>query len=486
MRPDGRRQVARQAGAVRAGRGARAAGPGTAALLKAVLFRPETLLAGTFGGLIAAGTLLLSLPVAHAGERVSVLDAFFTSTSAACITGLITVDTATRYSRFGQGTILVLCQLGGLGIMTFAALAAQLFRLRISFSSQAAWHRALFDGEARINLRQALRHIFLLTLLLETSGALLLHAALRDLPPEHGGWFEAVFHAISAFCNAGFSVYSSNAVALRESHLALWTIMGLIVAGGLGYTVLMELFARTVRAVRRRREGPVVWSLHSRVVLKASAVLIFGGALLLMLTGLTAGENTWGRPPHPRAVSIRNGTHRRFNSLDIGRVPVPSLLILIALMFIGGSPGSCAGGIKTTTATVWAARVRARLSGRSEVTIGERRVPHDVVRRAALVISIATLWNLAGVFLLATAEIHAGGPRLEQLIFEQISAFGTVGLSANAGAAVSLSGTFTAVGKLWIIATMFVGRVGPLTLALAVISTPRPLYDYPSERVMIG
>lgn len=471
---------------MRAGRGTRAAGPGTGTLLKAVLFRPESLLAGTFGGLIAAGTLLLSLPVAHAGERVSVLDAFFTSTSAVCVTGLITVDTATRYSRFGQGTILVLCQLGGLGIMTFTALAAQLFRLRISFSSQAAWHRALFDGEARVNLRQALRHIFLLTVLLEAIGAVLLHAALRDLTPEHGGWFEAVFHAISAFCNAGFSVYSSNAIALRESQLALWTIMALIVAGGLGYTVLMEMFARTVRALRRRRAGPVVWSLHSRVVLKASVVLTFGGALLLMLTGLTAGENTWGaRLTHALFQSVTART-AGFNSLDIGALPVPSLLILIALMFIGGSPGSCAGGIKTTTATVWAARVRARLSGRSDVTIGERRVPHDVVRRAALVISIAALWNLAGVFLLATTEIHPGGPRLEQLMFEQISAFGTVGLSANAGAAVSLSGTFTAIGKLWIIATMFVGRVGPLTLALAVIPTPRPLYDYPAERVMIG
>jgi trk system potassium uptake protein TrkH len=230
----------------------------------------------------------------------------------------------------------------------------------------------------------------------------------------------------------------------------------------------------------------VVWSLHSRVVLKMSTLLVIGGAAVLIFTGLTAAEESLGaRVWHALFQSVTART-AGFNTVDIGALPLPSLLILVGLMFVGGSPGSCAGGIKTTSAAVWLARVRARLAGRDDVTLERRRVPHDVVRRAALLLSVATLWNLAGVMILSLCAGGPAGLRLEQLIFEQISAFGTVGLSANPGTAISLSGTFSAVGKLWIILTMFVGRLGPLTIALAVIPRPRAAYEYPTERVMIG
>jgi trk system potassium uptake protein TrkH len=220
--------------------------------------------------------------------------------------------------------------------------------------------------------------------------------------------------------------------------------------------------------------------------LKASAGLVFGGAVLLLATGLTPDEETLGtRITHAMFQSVTART-AGFNSVNVGLLPVPSLLILIGLMYIGGSPGSCAGGIKTSTAAVWLARVRARLAGRVDVTLGGRRIPQDVVRRAALVISVATIWNLVGVFILSIGEAPHSGARLEQLIFEQISAFGTVGLSTNIASPVSLSSLFGVVGKLWIALTMYVGRVGPLTLAMAVIPPPRALYEYPTERVMIG
>ncbi len=455
-------------------------------MLKSIVNRPEALLAGTFGALIVIGAAVLRLPTSHAGQPVSIIDALFTSTSAVCVTGLITVDTATAYSRFGQVVILILIQLGGLGIMTFAALAAQVFKLRMSFSSHAAWQSAFFESEVRGDLRRAMRRIIVLTFTIEAVGSGLLYLGLPAGPTAGSGWFAAVFHAVSAFCNAGFSVYSDNVVALRSSALSMWTLMGLIVAGGLGYTVLIELVDRGWRRLRRRREGPVVWSLHSRVVLKVSAVLVFGGALTLMFTGLTTTEDSLGKQAiHAMFQSVTART-AGFNSLDIGALPVPSLLILIGLMFIGGSPGSCAGGIKTTSAAVWFARVRSRLLGHEEVTIGRRRLPADVVNRAALVLAVATIWNVAGVFVLASSEGGHAGLRLEQLIFEQISAFGTVGLSANPGEVTSVSALFSTLGKLWIVATMFVGRVGPLTLALAVIPVPRTLFEYPSERVMIG
>lgn len=456
-------------------------------LLTRILHRPEALLGGTFAGLILVGALLLCLPTAHGARDISFLDALFTATSATCVTGLITVDTATDYSRFGQAVILVLIQLGGLGIMTFGILAAQVFHMRASFSSQAALQSVFFEEHARHDLRRDLRRILALTVIVETAGAALLHA--QTTPPDtgQGDWFGAVFHAVSAFCNAGFSLRSENAVAFRGSPVVLLTLMALIVIGGLGYIVLLEALGRAWSAVRRRRDYPVRWSLHTRVVLRMSGVLIVGGAAVLFLFDFRETPNAPAqRLLHAcfQSVSARTAG---FNTVDVGALPLPSLLILVGLMFIGGSPGSCAGGIKTTTFRIWAARMWARLTGRERVTLGERHVPLDVVRRAALIVAVAALWNAAGVMLLAIAEGGRPGVRLEQLIFEQVSAFGTVGLSCGSpGLTVSLAGTFGWFGKLWIAATMFVGRVGPLTVALAVLAPPRPLYEYPTERVMIG
>ena len=451
------------------------------ALRTRVLYRPEAVLVVTFGALIVVGTILLRLPASHAGQTVGLLDAFFTATSAVCVTGLITVDTATAYTRFGQLVILALIQLGGLGIMTFGALAAQVFSRRISFTSQAALHSALFENQTRGDLRRALYQIVLLTLVFEACGSGLLYVGLRrcgGLSAEAG--FEAVFHAISAFCNAGFSVRSDNVAGLRGSGLIVGTLMVLIVAGGLGYTVWLEVLRRAWGRLRRRRVGTVLWSLHSRIVLGASVVLIVGGALVLYLLGFEeAGGSRGAQVAYALFQSVTART-AGFNTVDIGALPVAALLLIAGLMFIGGSPGSCAGGIKTTTGAVWLARVRARLAGHAEVTLGQRRLPQDVVRRASLVIAVAMLWNLVGVMLLSITEGGPGGVRFEHLLFEQVSAFATVGLSA--GTTPQLSD----LGKLWIIMTMFVGRLGPLTIALAVLAQPRALYGHPSERVMIG
>ena len=208
-------------------------------------------------------------------------------------------------------------------------------------------------------------------------------------------------------------------------------------------------------------------------------------AAALLLTGLTPTENTWRlRVVHALFQSVTART-AGFNTVDIGALPLPSLLILIGLMFIGGSPGSCAGGIKTTTAAVWSARVRSRLTGREGVRLFERHIPPGLVRRAALLLAIAGLWNMGGVLVLSMVE-QSKAFRLEQLAFEQISAFATVGLSAHPGSPVSLSASFSDWGKLSIVFTMFMGRVGPLTLAVAVLPRARTLYRYPTERVMIG
>lgn len=449
-------------------------------MLRVLYRRPEGLLVSTFAGLIVAGTLVLQLPVAHRAERVGVIDSLFTITSAACVTGLTTVDTATRFTRFGQTVILVVIQLGGLGVMTFGAIAAQFFRYRLSFSSNAALQSTFFEDEARVNLRSAVRGILLMTLVIESIGAVFMLIGLQSGATPRGGVFEAAFLAISAFCNAGFSVYSDNLVGLRDSMVIMWTIMGLIVAGGLGYTVLFEAAGRAWRRLRRARGGPLLWTLNSKIVLRMSGALVFGGAIALLLTGLTPNEETFGSKAVNAMFQSVTARTAGYNTIDIGALPLPSLLVLIGLMFIGGSPGSCAGGIKTTTAAVWLAQVKSRLTGREHVTIAARRISPDVVRRAALVLAVAALWNVAGIMILATTEGGRTGVRLEQMVFEQISAFGTVGLTAN------FTPTLTPLGKLWIIATMFVGRLGPLTIAFAMLTRPRVPYEYPVERVMIG
>ncbi len=467
----------------------RRAGPsdrlGSGALLRSLLNRPEFLLVGTFAVLIVSGTLLLRLPAAHAGPPVGWVDALFTATSAVCVTGLITVDTEHTFTHFGKVVILVLIQLGGLGIMTFGALVAQLLHLRLSFSGHLAWQSSFFEGPARLDLRRALLGIFALTFVFEALGTILIYWGLQSFPHRANGWFEAAFLAVAAYCNAGFSVYSDNVVGLRDSPVIVGTLMTLIVIGGLGYLVLLEALHRAWCRLRGRRPRVVVWTLHSKVVLATSALLVFGGAAALLVTGLTPTEDTWGRRVvHALFQSVTART-AGFNTVDIGALPLPSLLILIGLMFIGGSPGSCAGGIKTTTAAVWSARVRSRLTGREGVRLFERHIPPGLVRRAALLLAVAGLWNMGGVLVLAIVE-QSQAFRLEQLIFEQISAFATVGLSAHPDSTVSLSARFSPWGKLCIVFTMFMGRVGPLTLAVAVLPRARTLYRYPTERVMIG
>ncbi len=449
--------------------------------------RPEAMLVMTFATMILVGTLLLWSPPASRGQRpIPLIDAFFTATSAVCVTGLVTMNTGSDYSRFGHVVILVLIQLGGLGVMTFGAVAIEILGRRVSFSSQAALQDVFFQARQRGDLRSALRRIALLTLTLELIGAVPIYFGFAGIEGFDKGGFDALFHSVSAFCNAGFSTDDLNLELARESGLVVWPIAVLIVIGGLGYTVLIEFGMRFRRLLARwgvmHPVSPLAvhWSLNTRTVLIVSGGLIVCGAIVLFLGGMSPLNPTW--PERVRNAVFHSVSARTagFNLVKIDALPLPSLMVLIPLMFIGGSPGSCAGGIKTTSFAVWMSRVRARLTGREEVNLGARRIPHDVVRRAALVIAIAAMWNMVGIMLLAITEGSRPGMRFEFLIFEQVSAFATVGLSA--GVTPNLSN----VGKLWIIASMFVGRLGPLTVALAVMHRPRPRFEYPSERVMIG
>jgi trk system potassium uptake protein len=443
---------------------------------------PQTLLIGGFAGVILAGTLLLLLPWSQTKGEVGFVDALFTSTSAVCVTGLIVVDTAKAYTAFGQVVIAALIQIGGLGIMTFAALAYLMLGRRLSLASQAALHDAFFQRDLGIEFKKKFLQILIITAAIELAGILLIFLALWwRRTPVMDALFAAFFHSISAFCNAGFSTYTDNLLGFRDSPVILGTVMALIVLGGLGHMVLSELlhYAKS-RVAKSAPAGSPSLSTHSRVVLRMTITLIIVGCVGLLILGLTSSESTWGAKLSAALFQSISSRTAGFNTVDIGVLPLGSLLLLVLLMFIGGSPGSCAGGVKTTALAISMAEFKAKIKGEDQVVIMDRRVPKPILDRTMVLIRMSILWNILGLLLLLYTETGRPGVGFHDVLFEQISAFGTVGLSTG------LTDKLSVIGRLWITATMFVGRLGPLTLAIGVLPVMHTQVKYPEGRIMIG
>lgn len=450
--------------------------------------RPRWMLAAAFAAAIFVGALLLMLPAAQAGggPRLSFLDALFTATSATCVTGLTVVDTATRFTLFGQVVILGLIQLGGLGIMTFGTFLLVLAGSRPSVRSESVLLTALGAGDgAAPSLRPLLLRTVFLTFVIEGCGATLLtwRHLLAGLSPARAA-FLGVFHAVSAFCNAGFALFPGGAslTAVSGDRVYLLTVAALIAIGGLGFLVLHNL--GRFRFWRRSRKARGRITIHTHMVLAATLVLTLGGWLALLalewhasLEGLDAADK-W-LAAFFQSVAARTAG---FNSVPLTRLSEPGRLLTMGLMFVGGAPGSTAGGVKTTTMVVLALTVVAMLRGRRETLYRRRAIPEAVVREA-IVIFLLSLFFVTGAFgaLLLTATPNAGGANSLPLLFETVSAFGTVGLSLGMTPALSRA------GRAIIIAAMFVGRLGPLTLALVV---GRPAAGgrvrYPEEEVVVG
>lgn len=442
---------------------------------------PQALPAVGFAAVILIGSALLWLPWSHTDGSVSYLDALFTATSAVCVTGLTTVSTATDFTVAGQVIILVLIQIGGLGVMTYAAMAVALLGRRMSLRAQAALHDSLFQADQARDFRRLFRQIITITLGAEAVGALLMFFSLLPGSSTAGAAWSAVFHAVSSFCNAGFSTYPNNLVDVRSNHLFMLLAMILIVMGGLGFMVLHELLGDARRGLRRGpRTRPRRFTLHTSVVLRTSLGLIVGGAAVILLFGLTSGEHTWLERIEAALFQSVSARTCGYNSIDIGALPVATLLTLVGLMFIGGSPASCAGGIKTSTVAVLFARIRGYVTGEDEARLMGRRIGRPIIRSAGLLLVLAVAWNAIGVLLLSHVEQGNPDLDLQNLLFEQISAFGTVGLTADTTAALG------AVSKAWIIATMYVGRLGPLTLASLAIYRRASNVSFPEGKVMIG
>jgi trk system potassium uptake protein len=445
-------------------------------LLTLISLRPAHLMALSFAFAIGIGAVLLMQPAALApGVELPLVDALFTATSATCVTGLVVRDTATAFTPLGQAVIAGLIQIGGLGIMTFSVSLAVFLGRQIDVRRQAAMQDML-DHDALSDIRRLLLFIVGMTVFFEAAGATALTLAWRSRFPTLGATAgHAVFHAVSAFCNAGFSTFSDSLVGFQGDVATNLIVIVLILGGGIGFLVVRDLLRRAGRG--RAARSPL--RPQTRLVFIASLALLVAGWILFAV--FERGRVLAGMPPgRSLLVALFQSVTTRtagFNTCAIGALSAPTLLFMMALMFIGASPGSTGGGIKTTTAAVLAASVFASLRHRDDTEIHRRTVPRDVTGRALSVMMLSLAVVIGFALVLLYVERH--DPLA--VLFETVSAFGTVGLSTG------ITPELSAPGRVAVMVLMYVGRLGPLTVAYVFARRrPPPRYRYAEERVMIG
>ncbi|KST62836.1 TrkH family potassium uptake protein [Mastigocoleus testarum] len=430
---------------------------------------------------IAVGTILLMMPFStSSGNWNNPIVALFTATSAVCVTGLAVVDTGTYFSFWGQLFILLLAQIGGLGYMTTTTflilLTGRRFDLRQKMAIQQALDRRGMQGSAKI-----IRSIIATTLIFEITGILLL---LRGFVPEHGwakGLWLAIFHSVSAWNNAGFSLFADSLSGYQSSKLVILTISGLIIFGGIGYQVILETFVWLRDRFQGRRENQI-FSLDFKVAISTTVFLLAVGTVAFFGVELRNIEtlkslNFDGKFLAALFQSVTTRT-AGFNSIDIGSMTNTGLFITIAFMFIGACPGGTGGGMKTTTLRVLTSCTKTILQGKEEVLLYKRRIPIPLVLKAigVLVGSVATVIVVTTVISLTDSSLS-----FLEIFFEVVSAFATVGLSTGITAALSIP------AKLILVVTMYIGRVGVLLLMSAILGDPRPTsIHYPEENLLVG
>ncbi|ULL18190.1 Trk family potassium uptake protein [Paenibacillus sp. H1-7] len=438
---------------------------------------PQILVIG-FAAIILIGATLLSLPIASAtGRPLPFLDALFTATSATCVTGLVVVDTGTFFTKFGQIVIIALIQVGGLGFMTMATLFAFALKKRISLKERLILQEAMNQGSME-GIVRLIRKVIQYSLTIELVAAILFSIRWSfDLGPAKGIYF-GIWHAISFFNNAGFDLFGSvsgpfsSLTSYVDDPLVNVVSMGLIILGGIGFVVMSD-----VMDYKRHKR----LSLHSKVVLSATGALILVGALVIFIFEFTnpktLGPLTWsGKVLGSFFQSVTPRTAGA-NTLDLAGLRQASQFFIIILMFIGASPGSTGGGIKTTTFTTLIGAIIAMIRGKEDIVLFHYRLGKDRILKAITLTMIALFLVIAVAMILSTTEDH---PFL-MILFEVTSAFGTVGLT------MGLTTDLSVVGKILIALMMFVGRLGPLTLAYALgPKAEKELYRYPEGKITIG
>jgi potassium uptake TrkH family protein len=452
---------------------------------------PALLFVGSFGALIILGGFMLMLPNATT-KGIHPLDAFFTSVSAVCVTGLTVVDTATTFTMTGKIIILMLIQAGGLGIMTFAGLIGFLVTGSVSIENQLAL-RDMVSSDRMSNVIGFISRVIIVTITFEAIGAFLIYGSLAEEMFASQGQkiFFSIFHSISAFCNAGFSTLSDNLydTRIRFSYGLHWVIALLVILGGMGFPILFNIFTflrvKSTNLVKRLLKDPDVENYTN--VLQATAKLSLTTYFILVLAGfvtyflfefnstLREHPTIFGKITTSFFGSITPRT-AGFNSVDLGALSLPTVMIYLLLMWIGASPGSTGGGIKTTVAAVAFLNMKSIILGRQRTEAFRTEVSIASIKRAFTIILLSLIVLGIAVLLLS---IYDGDKGLMRLAFETFSAFSTVGLT------LGLTPTLSFLGKLTIMAVMFIGRVGALTLLFAVVTRAEERrYRYPSEDIM--
>lgn len=449
-------------------------------------FNPALLFVSSFALVALTGTFLLMLPSATT-EGISFINALFTATSAVAVTGLIVVDTATAFTTFGHSIIMVLIQIGGLGMLTFTSFFAYFFKTGATFS-ESLYMKDILGNEKMNNVMAISMRIVLFSLVVEAVGGLLIYFSLNNSAVFDDRIFASVFHAISAYCNAGFVLASKNMMSegLQFNYSMQWILMALIVFGGLGYGIasnfiqysknfIVNLFNRNDKIFMSR-----VITLNTKIVVYTTAILIVLGTTFLFITeqetGLAIHESFFGKFTTAMFSSITART-AGFNSLDYGLMTVPGLLIMILLMWIGASPGSTGGGIKTTTFALAVMNVFSLAKGKENIEIGTRRVPKEAVQKAFAIVLISLMAIGVSILMILIFD-----PKLTllQVAFETFSAFSTVGLS------MGITGGLSIGSKYVLIFLMFFGRIGIMNVLIGILERRKTSqYTYPKENIII-
>jgi potassium uptake TrkH family protein len=456
----------------------------TKVYLKTLQFKPTITFLLSFLFLILIGTGLLMMPKMATSEgSMRFIDALFMATSASCVTGLAVVDPGTYFTFSGQVVLLVLVQLGGLGILTFATFFATLMRQGIGIKQHVAMYEIL-ESDSLFSTKHLLRKLILMTFLIEAIGAIVIFMTWgRDAQFVSLGSkiFYSIFHAVSAFCNAGMSLYPEGLYTepVRFAYVMHLTVAGLILFGGIGFPTIIDVLSPA--SMRMRMSKPWKnWKLLSRITIYTSAALVALGTIGFFLLEYF---NTLSHLNFAEALItsfFQSVTTRTagYNTVDISALTVPTLLMFIFLMFIGASPGSTGGGIKTTTFTIILLSVWTTIRGKRNMEIGNRTIPHSVSYKAFSIFTFAAMINILFLFVLTITDSQFD---IFRLAFEQVSAFATVGLSTGITAGLSDA------GKGLIILSMFIGRVGTLTLALALSTrATTTAYKFPETQLPVG
>lgn len=444
-------------------------------LYERLMLRPGLILATGIAILILIGGILLNLPISsNNGVSIGFIDAILTSTSAISVTGLVPVNTAQHWTTFGKVVIITLIQIGGFGFMTSAILIAFITGKRIGLKERLII-KEQFNQDSFAGVVKLTKFVILFTLTSEAIGAILLSFKFIPMYGAVKGIGFSLFHSISAFCNAGFDLTGDSMAIFVGDTLINFTIMGLIIFGGLGFTVYLDL---------ARQRSLKKLTLHSKMVLTVSSILIIVGTLFIFLTEYSNPETLGKLPLYDKVLaSLFQSVVARtagFYSINLASMFNGASLFIIILMFIGGSPSSTAGGIKTTTFGTIVLTVISGIKGREDVEAFSKRIPKVLVTKAFILLSVSLL--LVGLVTL-TLTITEKHQSFIDLLFETTSAFATVGSTRN------ITPQLSDIGKIIITMTMYLGKVGPLTLALALSNRDRSHkknYKYPDGKIIIG